>query len=187
MVDVKLEQPAAAVAASPAKQRQQQQQPQAAGPSGSGMAPKSFYGGGAGAGAAGWKTVGPAAAPSAAAAAAAVAPAPPRRPPAADQQLWVEKWRPKSSQELVGNQITVTTLRQWLGDWERVHLHGGEPRAPPGRCEGAGAGCGPAAFTDVSSGRLRSSRLSPSHTRWPAPWLGVCGAGAGAASSSRLT
>jgi hypothetical protein len=28
-----------------------------------------------------------------------------RHEPAADQQLWVEKWRPKTSAELVGNQV----------------------------------------------------------------------------------
>lgn len=56
------------------------------------------------------------------------------RPPSAlsDNQLWVEKWRPKSSAELVGNTTLVATLRQWLRDWDRVHLHGGEPSLPPG-------------------------------------------------------
>jgi len=56
----------------------------------------------------------------------------PSRPIPDNGQLWVEKWRPKNSSELVGNNQTVATLRQWLGDWERVHLHGGEPRQPPG-------------------------------------------------------
>jgi replication factor C subunit 1 len=46
--------------------------------------------------------------------------------------LWVEKWRPKSSADIIGNQSTVATLRHWLREWERVHLHGGEPTPPPG-------------------------------------------------------
>ncbi|KAL4547680.1 hypothetical protein Ndes2526B_g06915 [Nannochloris sp. 'desiccata'] len=56
----------------------------------------------------------------------------PSRPIPDNGQLWVEKWRPKTSSELVGNNQTVATLRQWLKDWERVHLHGGEPNQPPG-------------------------------------------------------
>lgn len=47
-------------------------------------------------------------------------------------QLWVEKWRPKTAAELVGNQTLIATLRHWLKDWERVHLHGGEPSPMPG-------------------------------------------------------
>ncbi len=54
------------------------------------------------------------------------------RPPAAGGQLWVEKWRPAHAKDLVGNQQVVATLRQWLRDWERVVLRGGEPAAPPG-------------------------------------------------------
>lgn len=50
--------------------------------------------------------------------------------PADDGQLWVEKWRPRTSGELVGNQATVNQLRQWLKDWEHVHLKGGEPNLP---------------------------------------------------------
>lgn len=56
----------------------------------------------------------------------------PSRPIPDNGQLWVEKWRPKNSSELVGNNQTVATLRQFLRDWERVHLHGGEPNQPPG-------------------------------------------------------
>ena len=48
-----------------------------------------------------------------------------------DGQLWVEKWKPKNSNELVGNQSTVAALRIWLRDWERVHLKGEEPTLPP--------------------------------------------------------
>ena len=58
-----------------------------------------------------------------------------QRPPGGGggNELWVEKWRPKTSTQLVGNQTIVATLRQWLRDWENVHLRGGAPAtAPPG-------------------------------------------------------
>lgn len=41
--------------------------------------------------------------------------------------LWVTKYKPKTSQELVGNGTNIATLRHWLQEWERVHLHGMEP------------------------------------------------------------
>ena len=46
--------------------------------------------------------------------------------------LWVEKWRPQKSADLVGNNTLVGTLRLWLQQWEGVNLHGQAPRAPPG-------------------------------------------------------
>lgn len=169
------EQPGAAAAV------KQEQQPaaaaagEAAGPS-SKLA-KSFYGAG------GAPPAAAAAAVAAAGASGSSAPAPKRAPPAADQQLWVEKWRPKTSADLVGNQARqrcccllerhrrqlmpaaaaagvvaacngagipevytvliaacsalpcpcsalqtiVNTLKTWLRDWERIHLHGGKP------------------------------------------------------------
>ncbi|KAL6776732.1 RFC1 [Auxenochlorella protothecoides x Auxenochlorella symbiontica] len=58
--------------------------------------------------------------------------------PAADQSLWVEKWRPKTTAELVGNNGLVATLRQWLREWEAVHLHGREPSGAAG-ARGKGA------------------------------------------------
>lgn len=45
-------------------------------------------------------------------------------------QLWVEKYRPKTSADLVGNASTIQALRHWLQDWERVHLHGGAVNPP---------------------------------------------------------
>jgi replication factor C subunit 1 len=88
-----------------------------------------FYGGGA-------SVLSGAGLSSAATAAAArprgAAPAPAPAAAASDGQLWVDKWRPRSSAELVGNQTTVATLRQWLRDWDRVHLHGGAPAPAPG-------------------------------------------------------
>lgn len=54
-------------------------------------------------------------------------------PPAPDNgQLWVEKWRPKSSKELVGNATLINLFRHWLQEWEPVHIHKMEPTAPPG-------------------------------------------------------
>ena len=47
-------------------------------------------------------------------------------------QLWVEKWRPRNSKELVGNNQIVTTLRLWLQEWEDVHERNKEPTQPPG-------------------------------------------------------
>lgn len=41
--------------------------------------------------------------------------------------LWVEKYKPRSTSELVGNQTNVSTLRQWLHQWEDVNLKGATP------------------------------------------------------------
>lgn len=46
-------------------------------------------------------------------------------------QLWVEKWKPKNSSELVGNPSLVASLRYWLQDWHNIHLRGKAP-SPPG-------------------------------------------------------
>lgn len=42
----------------------------------------------------------------------------------ASELLWVDKWKPKSSSELVGNNTLVSNLKTWLSEWEDVHLHG---------------------------------------------------------------
>ena len=42
---------------------------------------------------------------------------------AKDQELWVDKYKPKTSADLVGNNQMVTNLKQWLGSWDAVHLH----------------------------------------------------------------
>jgi hypothetical protein len=34
-----------------------------------------------------------------------------------DGQLWVDKWHPKTSADLVGNQAAIKTLRDWLRVW----------------------------------------------------------------------
>ena len=40
----------------------------------------------------------------------------------ADAQLWVDKHRPRTSHELVGNNALVVTLRAWLNQWQDLHL-----------------------------------------------------------------
>lgn len=37
-------------------------------------------------------------------------------------QLWVDKHKPASSSQLVGNNTAVDTLRKWLREWDAVHL-----------------------------------------------------------------
>ena len=43
-----------------------------------------------------------------------------RKMTCADGQLWVDKWRPKTSADLIGNQSALKTLRDWLRGWN-VH------------------------------------------------------------------
>ena len=50
----------------------------------------------------------------------------------AGSMLWVDKWKPQSSGDLVGNPAGQNLIRQWLADWHRVHIMGGEPQAAPG-------------------------------------------------------
>lgn len=68
----------------------------------------------------------------AAGAAAAAAAAGPSRPPAACQQLWVEKWRPKTTTELVGNNVRAG-CNCWAGlalaGWACAP-QGGRPKLP---------------------------------------------------------
>uniref|UniRef100_A0A7S3VUG6 BRCT domain-containing protein n=1 Tax=Dunaliella tertiolecta TaxID=3047 RepID=A0A7S3VUG6_DUNTE len=51
-----------------------------------------------------------------------------RPPPSvpAESQLWVDKHKPRTSKDLVGNQGHIRTLQQWLLGWEAVQLHGAE-------------------------------------------------------------
>ncbi len=44
----------------------------------------------------------------------------------------MDKYKPGSSSELVGNPGLVNTLRQWLTYWQAVHLYGQEPPATGG-------------------------------------------------------
>ena len=47
-------------------------------------------------------------------------------------ELWVTKWKPKSSDELVGNNTLVSTVRGFLKQWEAIHIHGQSPKPIPG-------------------------------------------------------
>ncbi|KXZ52854.1 hypothetical protein GPECTOR_8g236 [Gonium pectorale] len=47
-------------------------------------------------------------------------------------QLWVDKYKPKNSVELVGNNTLVANLKQWLESWEGVHLRGAAPPTAKG-------------------------------------------------------
>eukprot|EP00775_Hariotina_reticulata_P011005 gene11005-11159_t len=53
-----------------------------------------------------------------------------------NDELWVDKYKPKGQSELVGNNTTIATLKQWLFQWEAVHLRGATPEQP----KGAGGG-----------------------------------------------
>lgn len=44
----------------------------------------------------------------------------------AQTQLWVDKHKPQASSQLIGNPGVIQTLRQWLTQWEAVHIHGAE-------------------------------------------------------------
>lgn len=49
---------------------------------------------------------------------------------AAADTLWVEKYKPRNADELVGNGGNVATIRQWLHQWDDVHLRGATPVQP---------------------------------------------------------
>ncbi len=125
------------------QQQQQQKSPaaaaaatQAAGRAGpSTMAPSSFFGGGSGAGASG-SGAGAAAGGSARGGGGGAGPT--HGSASGSSQLWVDKYKPRDSSELVGNTNLVKDLRTWLGSWEQVGagegLGGGGGR---GRAESA--------------------------------------------------
>ena len=41
-----------------------------------------------------------------------------------DSLLWVDKWKPQSSSELIGNPGLVGILTSWMKNWDAIHLHG---------------------------------------------------------------
>ncbi|CAL8468443.1 g7983 [Coccomyxa elongata] len=45
-------------------------------------------------------------------------------------QLWVEKHKPQSSADLIGNPGLIATIRDWLQNWDRIHLRHEEVIAP---------------------------------------------------------
>mmetsp|Transcript_12922 Transcript_12922/g.23961 ORF Transcript_12922/g.23961 Transcript_12922/m.23961 type:complete len:823 (+) Transcript_12922:176-2644(+) len=44
-------------------------------------------------------------------------------PSTASGELWVDKYKPQTVQDLVGNKSNVDGLIQWLQTWEAIHLH----------------------------------------------------------------
>ena len=45
-------------------------------------------------------------------------------------QMWTEKYAPKSMRDLVGNQGSLKALFEWLKDWEEVIIHGNKKPMP---------------------------------------------------------
>ena len=41
-----------------------------------------------------------------------------------DWALWVDKYKPQTSEDLVGNRGTIQSLKEWLRDWNQVHVEG---------------------------------------------------------------
>lgn len=46
--------------------------------------------------------------------------------------LWVDKYKPSTTAELVGNTTIISTLKQWLYQWDDVHLRGAQPEQARG-------------------------------------------------------
>lgn len=47
-------------------------------------------------------------------------------------QLWVDKHKPRTSAELVGNNALVNTLKAWLQQWRDIHIHHKQPQEVKG-------------------------------------------------------
>lgn len=54
--------------------------------------------------------------------------------------LWVDRYKPRSFADLVGNQRELQALDGWLKDWESVHLHAHAAKPAGAGAGGAGAG-----------------------------------------------
>jgi len=78
--------------------------------------------------------------------------------------LWVEKYKPRTTADLVGATTNINTLRQWLHQWEDVHLRGATPAQAPrsgGWVSGAGGSAGGGGTGPVwGGGRDGLSQLS---------------------------
>lgn len=46
------------------------------------------------------------------------------KPDSKSDELWVDKYAPESSDEIIGNMATVAKLGEWLKDWEKVVIQG---------------------------------------------------------------
>lgn len=74
---------------------------------------------------------------------------------AANNALWVDKYAPKTAQELVGNPTLIKNLGDWLRGWHSVHRPGAPPPKPQFGGPGAGGGrhgFGPQAKAALLSG-----------------------------------
>jgi len=59
--------------------------------------------------------------------------------------LWVDRYKPRSFADLVGNQRELQALDGWLRDWESVHLHPHAAKPAGAGAGGAGAAAAPKA------------------------------------------
>lgn len=50
--------------------------------------------------------------------------------PAGPGQNWVDRWAPRSFEDLIGNASVIRKLTEWLRDWEDVVLKGKQKKAP---------------------------------------------------------
>jgi len=100
------------------------------------------------------------------AAAAAAAAADP-----AANQLWVDKYKPQTAADLVGNTGLINTLRQWLNQWEAIHLRG----AMPSECRALRAAWeGRVAGGTVAPCTIDNAPFSPSSTPLNPPTTRAC-------------
>ena len=49
--------------------------------------------------------------------------------PNSSNALWTTKYAPKSTNDIIGNSSTITSIATWLQNWNRIHLEGGEAPA----------------------------------------------------------
>ena len=83
---------------------------------------------------------------------------PPSLPPASESLLWVDKYRPKSLKNIIGQQGEKSNARKllkWLQDWEKNRTKGGD-----GGRKGGGGGGGSGDFGQGDGGRFRAALLS---------------------------
>lgn len=58
------------------------------------------------------------------------------KPPSVQQpapQLWVDKYAPKSEQDLIGNRSVIQNFKTWLLDWEDVIIRGHKKKVEFGK------------------------------------------------------
>lgn len=70
---------------------------------------------------------------------------------ALDNQMWTERYKPRSVYDLIGNQAVVDQLYEWLKDWDDVALRGNKKALPFRRG---------AAWGDVPNINARAALLS---------------------------